>query len=236
MTLNGIVKNNGNGEFVDYKARPSVQFDDFIFDKKAERKGHLTEKDFLIFSLEDRYPAKVFSEDMEEDRKNYIGESLNKYDILILRDAFNFFASRCAKWEHLSGIRDKQQLVELWKIYAKEYLGETRYLTNNKVVISFNDWFLDKEYRQILANKLNVPFNDAGLNKMMNRGEGGRSSFDAKKFHSNPQAMKVLERWKQLADNDFYRDIFQDKELVELSNRIFGKIPGTEVLYHHDGG
>ena len=231
LAYNGILGNNGDVKYVLFNLQPSVTIGDFTFNIEEERKGNLTGKDFLILSFEDRYPAKLLSEYMEENRRNHIGDSLKKYDILILRDAFNFFASRCAEWNIWSGIKDKRQLVELWKVYAREYLGETGCLTNNKVVISFNDWFLKKEYRQMLADRLNLPFSDEGLNNMI----GGGSSFDGLKFENNPQQMKVTERWKQLVDDDFYRDIFQDKELVELSNRIFGEIPGTEVLYHHNG-
>ena len=235
LAHNGIVKNGGGlGKYCNFKVEPSITIGDFTFNIDEEKKGNLTEKDFLILSFEDTYPEKVLSEDMEKSRRNHIGECLNKYDILILRDAFNFFASRCAKWNKLTRKKDKQELIELWKIYAKEYLGETGCLINNKVVVSYNSWFLDKEYRRMLANKLNLPFSYEELNPVVNK--GGGSSFDGLKFKENPEKMKVTERWKNFVDDDFYRDIFQDKELVELSNRIFGKIPGTEVLYHHNKG
>ena len=235
LAHNGIVKNGGGlGKYCNFKVEPSITIGDFTFNIDEEKKGNLTEKDFLILSFEDTYLEKVLSEDMEKSRRNHIGECLNKYDILILRDAFNFFASRCAKWNQLTRTKDKQKLIELWKIYAKEYLGETGCLINNKVVVSYNSWFLDKEYRRMLANKLNLPFSYEELNPVVNK--GGGSSFDGLKFKENPEKMKVTERWKNFVDDDFYRDIFQDKELVELSNRIFGKIPGTEVLYHHNKG
>ena len=235
LAHNGIVKNGGGrGKYCNFKVEPSITIGDFTFNIDEEKKGNLTEKDFLILSFEDTYLEKVLSEDMEKSRRNHIGECLNKYDILILRDAFNFFASRCAKWNQLTRTKDKQKLIELWKIYAKEYLGETGCLINNKVVVSYNSWFLDKEYRRMLANKLNIPFSYEELNPVVNK--GGGSSFDGLKFKENPEKMKVTERWKNFVDDDFYRDIFQDKELVELSNRIFGKIPGTEVLYHHNKG
>ena len=37
-------------------------------------------------------------------------------------------------------------------------------------------------------------------------------------------------RWKEMQHNEVYRNIFKDAELVDLSNRIFGKIPGTEKI------
>ncbi|MFN7247708.1 MAG: hypothetical protein ACK5UO_13890, partial [Microcystis sp.] len=33
--------------------------------------------------------------------------------------------------------------ADMWMEYAKEFLGETSYLSNNKVVINYNLWFSD---------------------------------------------------------------------------------------------
>jgi len=42
--------------------------------------------------------------------------------------------------------------------------------------------------------------------------------------------MKVLERWKDYKENETFLNIFKDQELVLLSEKIFGIIPGTELL------
>ena len=49
-------------------------------------------------------------------------------------------------------------------------------------------------------------------------------------YDGKADKMKVLERWKHFVDNEIYKDIFKDKELVELSNAIFGETPGTEIF------
>jgi len=42
--------------------------------------------------------------------------------------------------------------------------------------------------------------------------------------------MKVTERWKNYSDDETYLGLFADKEIIRLSNQIFGSIPGTDVL------
>jgi len=42
--------------------------------------------------------------------------------------------------------------------------------------------------------------------------------------------MDVGSRWKYFADDPSYRKLFDNQELLEYSERIFGHIPGTESL------
>jgi hypothetical protein len=80
----------------------------------------------------------------------------------------------------------------------------------------------------LLAKKFGLPFKDVKDENMSKYGPG--SSFDKFKYKGQAYKMKVLERWKVFKEYPFYRSIFEDKELVELSNKIFGKIPGTDTL------
>jgi len=43
--------------------------------------------------------------------------------------------------------------------------------------------------------------------------------------------MDVLNRWRLFAEDSFYRQLLDNQELREYSERIFGHIPGTEVLF-----
>ena len=133
----------------------------------------------------------------------------------------------------LNNKKSREILVKLWLQYAKEYSGESFYLKNNKVVINFDKWVLDRSYRQELANKLNLKFSDVMMNKLTRAGPG--SSFDKLKYADDGGKMKVLERWKVMKDYPFYRDIFKNNEIVELGRKIFGEIPGTEVLFKQQG-
>jgi len=112
--------------------------------------------------------------------------------------------------------------LALWKEYAKEFLGFTNYLSNNKLVINFNKWVVDKEYRRTLAKKLGLNFNDHSMSSVSEYGKG--SSFDGLKFHGQADRMKVLERWKEFESDKFYKSIFHDDEALSLSKEIFGDI------------
>lgn len=208
----------------------TIIFNNFLINAKYEQRMRFRKKDCLIYSYEDALLEDIADEDFEKNRERWVGKSLKRYDILILRDPFNLFASRlAAKFKKDRDIQSKiDGLVKLWKDYANEYLGRTCFLKDNPVFVNYNQWFLDRGYRCGLANKLGISFTDEGLNNVVSMGTG--SSFGGQSFDGKAQEMKVLERWKHFTDDEFYRSIFADDELVALSNEVFGVIPGTEGL------
>lgn len=199
----------------------------------CESESQQAARDCLLYSYEDDGLGEVFSEEFEKRHDAWVGTSEQRYDVLVIRDIFNFIACRLqwainperysytgkipfTTWENI------YKVVELWKMYAREYLGETSYLKNNKVVISYNRWFLDREYRSQIASALSIAFTDRGFNvcavkstfENLNEGEEGADK------------LQVLSRWRYFSDNDLYRKILRDKELVALSHMIFGEIAG----------
>jgi hypothetical protein len=165
-----------------------------------------------------------------EDRPNIDESSIEivskknkpKKNIIILRDAYNNYASRFEKkiyphkkkWNEIWHNYDD---VEIWKKYAKEFIGETNYL--NAIKINYNSWFKDIEYRKKISKNFGN-FTDKGFLQVLDFGAG--SSFDYQNFDNNAQEMKVLERWKKFFnDKHYYEKIIQDKELEELNKKIF---------------
>ena len=203
-------------------------YKDFDIDK--EKNGKFSKKDCLIYSYEDGSFKKVLHKKFEKNYDKFVGRSKKRYNILILRDPFNLFASRIFRYHNLYGgnVLKEIRAKKLWKSYAREYLGETSYLGKDKILINYNVWFLNKDYRNNIERKLELEPSNEKVNEVLTFGEG--SSFDGVKFDGKANEMKVLERWKLLADDEFYKFILKDKELVELSNRIFGRIPGTEKI------
>lgn len=191
---------------------------------------YILKKDYLIYSYEDRSLKDIFDAKEQRIRNRLSGGSPLKYEILILRDPFNLIASRLKRIENrkklnIKGLGSQESLkglVGLWKDYAKEYLGYTNYLKNNKVIINYNKWCVDKDYRENIAKRLGVPFSDKAINDVP--ADGGGSSFDGQSLQGKAQEMQVMERWKHYAGNKIYEDILCDKELVDLSDKIFGKI------------
>ncbi|MEK9182045.1 MAG: hypothetical protein AAB781_00440 [Patescibacteria group bacterium] len=150
----------------------------------------------------------------------------NAQHILVIRDIFNFIASRIKSGRELT-LKDLTEnsarltsTIELWKTYAREYLGITDYLPQ-KISVNFNKWFVDDEYRKNLSKMLSVDRDISNWNTVSTY--GGGSSFDNQ--NTNASQMKVLERWRMYENMEAYRNLFlNDKELVSLSERIFGKI------------
>lgn len=212
-------------------ATPIVEHSCLYWDQEIA--GKLSKKGVLLYNYEDCCLEDVLTEHFTEHRRQWLGESLRTFDVLILRDPFNLFASKL-RWaygtQYKPTLDSFPELVELWKAYAKEFIGETNYLSN-KLTISYNKWFTDKEYRIYLSDQLGLSWSDKGMYKVARWGPVlWGDTFDSLDYDGRIPQMKVLERWKNYQDDPFYLRIFTDKELVELSEIIFGYLPGIEVL------
>ena len=163
----------------------------------------------------------------------YFGKSARQYDLIILRDPFNMIASRLKAHQtrersYLNVRSRRTKVVDLWIEYAKEWLGETNYLKNHRILVNYNKWFTDAIYREQLAGALGLEFSDSGLSEV--KRFGGGSSFDGKSLQGKASQMDVLNRWKNYIDDEFYREILNNVQLWAYSEKIFGYIPDTELL------
>jgi hypothetical protein len=195
---------------------------------RREAIADFVKKDCLIYSYEDYSLQQVVDRRFEEKHDYYLGRSQKRYDVLLLRDPFNLMASRFKKG-YLQVKDSNTNLIDLWISYAKEYLGETKYLNQNKVSINYNQWFTDIDYRKQLAAKLELEFSDAGINEVKGQGDG--SSFNGREFDGSASQMDVLARWTAFADHPEYRKLLNNQELLYYSEKIFGHIPGTNSLF-----
>lgn len=200
---------------------------------KQELLGNFTEKELLICSYEDCQLKNIVDESFERKHDFYLGKSAKRYDVLILRDPFNCFASRLQMYINKNEVDKKNTLItsesiKIWLDYAKEFLGETNYLKNNKICINYNLWCSDIEYRQQLAKQLDLEFSDAEFDRV--KGQGGGSSFDGLNLNNQGSKMKVAQRWELMADHPYFLELINNSEVFEYSNKIFGHISGTELL------
>lgn len=185
----------------------------------------------LVHSYEDRALAEVFGDDFELHHDEWVGASCDRHDIIVVRDPFNTFASRMrASWMRHSLHRDSERdtVVGLWKQHAREALGQTHTLRHRPVAILFNRWIRDEDYRRDLAARLKLSFSDAGLRTVSP--EFGASSFEGMRFNGRADEMPLLDRWQPFADDPTFRALFIDPELFELSEALFGRMPGTQRL------
>ncbi len=196
------------------------------FNLEEEKKGNLSKKNCLIYSYEDIDISKVFNKTFKKNHDKWVGKSKKQYIVLILRDPFNLLVSRImGRYFEKRKMPPKKffyRKKQLWKIYAREFLKKQNRINKNKIIINYNSWFLSKDYRKSITDKLGLKLNDSRINEVPRIYMG--SSFTGTKFNGKANKMKVLERWKFLINNNFYRELINDKELIELSDKIFGKI------------
>jgi hypothetical protein len=166
-----------------------------------------------------------------QNHSSVVGSALDTRYLLCLRDPFNLFASRMKQYEDRISrekiIHNTRATVDLWKNHAREFTGRTRFLPN-LITVNYNEWVMHEAYRRDLADRLGVRYKREDWNRTTQ--EGGGSTFD-KKTIDKADDMKLFERWKTVRDDPVYRGLFLDREIIELSEQIFGHIPGTEDLY-----
>jgi len=182
-------------------------------------------KEVLLTNVEN-FPLELISSQplLSEGAHRLIGNSRRRITVLVLRDAFNTFASVRHGKRRMRNRLHRFYRTQ-WKVYAKEFLGETSYLPEDTIMVSFNAWFSDADYRKELAAALGLDHVDRGRDEVST--DGGGSSFTGRDFQNRARDMAVLERWRHFIDDPDYIAAF-DEETVELSRRIFGDV--TKVV------
>lgn len=135
------------------------------------------------------------------DPKNWIASSLNIDGYL--SDLYETYQSQAmqdfgySKWFCASLNR-----LEMYKQYLREAIGITKHITNETVNIYYNYWFLDRDYREKIANDLGFEFTDEGFD--FKPSYGGGSSFDI---------FDPMNRYEQI---DYDVNEFIDEDMMEL--------------------
>lgn len=148
---------------------------------------------------------------------------------LILRDPYNWIASCWAGGgegrSQLSSPfinergEEKQPTIQLWKKQAEYVLGSRATPSRKINFISFNSWFSDIEYRAGLAEDLQIPFTDVGVEEMPQF--GGGSSFSGLQFDGMAHQLGVLNRWHTLSSVPEYLELIEDEELAHAAYVLF---------------
>jgi hypothetical protein len=171
-------------------------------------------QDFNITNLKD-------GKDIILERKKNLGESLKIFNLLILRDPFNLLVSRWYKPGPAPKLIDDSDILDMWEIYAEEYVGVTNFL-EFKVPVNYNLWFSSIEYRQQLSAQFGLDFTDTGLNVVPKSAAGVGSSFDKTTYDGKGNQMKVLERWKLGREDKRFIEAFRNRhKLASLYRKIF---------------
>jgi len=185
-------------------------------------------KHVLVYSYENLPLAKLPTRALVGERERHLGVSARTHRVLLLRDFYNWIASRLRLFENkgqaLPPARRIAGLVALWLTYAREYADETRFLLGEEVIkISYNRWAEDENYRACLLNQLSIPIKDNSNGHVPD--VGGGSSFDGM-LPGGSKNMQLGERWRYLLEDKFAGlfDLVQQRlEEVERYNLlIFG--------------
>ncbi len=195
------------------------------FEWEREQSGLLTQKNLLIHSYEDSFLGYVCHPLFEQNHDQWVGASKARYDLLILRDPFNLFASRL--YADLSAL-SLSTAVRIWKQHANEFLGLRRTMNQQRILINYNRWATERSYRAQLAAQLGLHFTDAGISTV-HRTAGG-SSFDGYRYDGDASKMRVLDRWKVYQHDPHFRQLF-DRDMVNTARRIFGPLASVEGLF-----
>lgn len=189
-------------------------------DRIEDQQGNFCDKQCFMFNVEDPKLGKVQKQLKKHDELPW-GESKKIFKVLIVRDAYNLFASRLLKGRQIKKMKlffGKDAALQ-WMQHIDEYSGETCHLGNDLIKINFNRWFIDKQYRKRIAEQLELKFTDKGINTVSSFGDG--SSFDGLKYNGNASKMKVLERWKDVANDEEYKALFTKYNKLKTKSREF---------------
>lgn len=186
------------------------------YDFEAEAAGRFTPKDTLIFSHEDSFLRRACSDTFEQHHDDWIGPSAERGDILILRDPYNLFASRLRS---PTGLVPPKSAMRIWKQHAQQAVNGGGQLRHNPVIIAYNRWFRDENYRRHIAEQLGLDFTDAG--RLEVAACNGGSSFDGMAYRHHADRMRVLRRWEHYMDDPEYMALF-DEPTMRLARQVFG--------------
>ncbi|MCA9381993.1 hypothetical protein KC660_01140 [Candidatus Dojkabacteria bacterium] len=186
----------------------------------------------MILSYEDRPLDALHLLPTYAGRDEIVPNALHR-TILLLRDPFNTFASRKKYLDQRGKLTfhgvSWNETKELWRVYAQEYMRETRYFDDNLILINYNQWFLDKRYRD---NWLYAVFgqtqnHDIGIERVSLVGEG--SSYDGTAFEGRANEMDTLGRWQSYIHDPDFLGLF-DNDTLRLSLEVFGGVFDVEFV------
>lgn len=153
--------------------------------------------------------------------------------ILVIRDPYNFIASWLKmadmvlpNGEIFRSMRNMpiEEVKKLWIDYANEALGITKTLGIGLEVIKYNNWVASKDYRdKVIFDNFGVVNRDLGINTVSEFGHG--SSFDGTVFDGRASLMDVNKRWEKYHGDPRFMLFTNDREVEDLSIRLFGYMP-----------
>lgn len=210
-----------------YRALPSARSDLLPALQSPKRTAvglhEACDKRLHLVSFEDKPFESVFQGVSRASYRSITGHQVRThFHILILRDPFNYLASRLERWGKSSdGLKlpDNQEPAALvrWKEYARGYLQFAAGMAPWQIAISYNSWLTSLEYRKAICAKLGIQLADDAA-RLQVSAIGGGSSFVGVELQD---VDCYLNRWRHHRKHPFMEHLLRDRELVRLSDKIF---------------
>ncbi len=203
--------------------------------KNVVRAGSLDVDNNLVISAYEGHTLEYVYD--HTSNKEYLPAEKSLH-VICIRDFFNWIASLSKRMETLAPVRLRsdsfsEKMIQKWKSYAKEFLNETN-IFSDKISINYNQWFVSREYRQVLSSKFGSKYSESTLERVASPSRG--SSFDNLKYQGKASQMLVEHRWVQMANDSIYRSIvdkfMEDEESCSIFLSIYGK---TEAFRYFSG-
>lgn len=179
---------------------------------------------YILHSYEDQNIIETLSLIEKDDFRKQIGPSRNSIIIIILRDPLNFFASRI-KWKGQNFSENQNLQLEIINRYLEYY----NFIENNKfnfnsriILINYNQWVSNKNYRKKITESLEIPFTDSGFDTVSFF--GGGSSFEGQDINATDLRDKVFHRYKEFENHPFMIEIKKDDRILSILNNTFPEI------------
>jgi len=194
------------------------------------------DKEIFLFTYEDHSVEEALNPEIPMRYHEWINHDITRsISIVILRDPFNFFASRIHSelngrfsidgWGDCFSQGHTFRLLGKWKSYARKYLEYEANKFSDEIPVSYNHWVTSRNYRENLCEKLGVKLNHDKARETVPQWGAG-SSFDGDEWQ-NPDS--YLNRWKNYEGHPTLATMKEDEELMKLSSSIFGDIFHTGV-------
>jgi len=153
-------------------------------------------------------------------------EQATHHDMVLVRDWYNLAASRlfkavvsqeCGQYVPIQDVpweETRRRWLEHASLASKE--------PDQPLVVRYNTWFSDPEYRAGLNASYGLPVPSDSVGQVARIGRG--SSFDGLRFDGDAQKMNVLERWRDLRPDMLpaYVALVTDDEIDHVSRNVFG--------------
>ena len=203
-----FLNNLSHGDLDPYEACDKIELRSIPRNIRIDELRRLN-KDVIIYSYEDQHSIEAQSvsflesvfHGFEQRAECLLGESKHKFDVLVIRDPFNLLASRLEmlrKRGPQGGIANMYIIKREWIALANYILDKKTRAGRKTIVIQYNKWLLDQNYRATIASQLsgknwNKPLASLSL-------YGGSSSFATSlaEYHGKLRLSELPLKWKNI--------------------------------------